>query len=168
MRTRAYRRPFDEVAEDCLDEVCRYLTFFTRDAVVAEDLTAETFERALRGWRKYDPRRGPELPWLCAIARRVALDHFRAESRRRGREERYARAERTIDHLDPDGFSPELAAALDSLSAGEREVIALRIVLDLDADAAARILGIGRTACSMRLSRALGKLAERMEFHALA
>ena len=44
----------------------------------------------------------------------------------------------------------------------------LRIVLEFDADTTAGILGIGRTACSMRLSRALGKLGERMESHAIA
>ena len=47
-------------------------------------------------------------------------------------------------------------------------MVALRIVLDLDADAAARVLGVGRTACSMRLARALAKLEERMEAHAVA
>ena len=41
-------------------------------------------------------------------------------------------------------------------------MLALRVVLDLDADAAAGVLGIGRSACSMRLARALGKLEERM------
>jgi RNA polymerase sigma factor (sigma-70 family) len=166
--TRTPRRPFADVAEDCLDDVRRFLVFFTGDTAVADDLTAETFERALRRWKRYDPRRGPELPWLCAIARRVALDHFRSESRRRGREQRYAREEPQIESLEPVGFSPELASALETLSAGEREVIVLRIVLELDADTAARILGIGRTACSMRLSRALGKLGERMESHAIA
>jgi RNA polymerase sigma-70 factor (ECF subfamily) len=98
----------------------------------------------------------------------VALDHFRSESRRRGREHRYAAEEPHVEDLAPVGFSPELSEALATLSAGEREVIVLRIVLELDADAAARVLGIGRTACSMRLSRALGKLGERMESHALA
>ena len=165
---RTSRRPFAEVAEDCLDDVRRFLVFFTGDAAIADDLTAETFERGLRKWTRYDPRRGPELPWLCAIARRVALDHFRAEARRRGREQRYAQDELQIETWEPGGFSPELAAALETLSAGEREVIVLRIVLEFDADTAARILGIGRTACSMRLSRALGKLGERMESHAIA
>jgi DNA-directed RNA polymerase specialized sigma24 family protein len=40
-------------------------------------------------------------------------------------------------------------------------------VLDLDAEAAARVLGISRSACSMRLARALQKLEERLESHAL-
>ena len=65
----------------------------------------------------------------------------------------------------PEGLSPELEAALASLSAGEREVIALRILLELDGDEAARVLGISPTAVSTRLSRALTKLEERMTVH---
>ena len=57
---------------------------------------------------------------------------------------------------------------MQTLTAGEREVIALRVVLDLDAQTAADVLGISRTACSMRLARALQKLEERMTADALA
>lgn len=157
---------FTEVAERHLDSVFRYVLLLTGDRALAEDLTAEAFEKALRSWRRYDPRRGGPAAWLCAIARTTALDHFRAEERRRRREERFAleNLELVTEPLDP-SFSPELDDALRSLSAGEREVLALRIVLDLDGDAAARVLGITPTACSTRLSRALHKLEERMESH---
>ena len=162
------RRGFAEVAEEHLDDVHRYLLMLTADHTLAEDLSAETFEKAFKSWRRYDPRRASERTWLCRIARNVALDHFRSESRRRRREERYA-LESDHDADMPDlGFGPELEAALRTLSAGEREVLALRVVLDLDADAAARVLGIGRSACSMRLTRALGKLEERMAADARA
>lgn len=163
-RRASFRRSFAEVATDHLDAVYRYLLVFTADPALAEDLAAETFEKALRSWRRYDPRRGSERAWLCRIGRSVALDYFRAESRRRRREERYAgvRDAREEAPLEP-GFSPELEGVLRSLTAGEREVLALRVVLDLDAEEAARVLGIARTACSMRLARALGKLEEGME-----
>ena len=167
-RRAALRRSFGEAAADHLDAVHRYLLMLTADSSLAEDLTAETFEKALRSWRRFDPRRGSERTWLCRIGRSVALDHFRAESRRRRREERYALAGGEEVAPIELGFSPELEAALRSLTAAEREVVALRIVLDLDADAAARVLGVGRTACSMRLARALAKLEERMEAHAVA
>ena len=36
------------------------------------------------------------------------------------------------------------------------------MILELDGDTAARVLGISQTACSTRLSRALGKLEERI------
>jgi RNA polymerase sigma-70 factor (ECF subfamily) len=152
---------FESVAERHLDDVHGYLVYLTRDRVTAEDLTAETFEKALRQWRRFDPRRGSARTWLLNLARSTALDHFRAEERRRRRERAYALEQRERED-GPLGLSPELERALAELSAGEREVIALRVLLDLDGEAAARVLGISATACSTRLSRALKKLEERM------
>ena len=106
-------------------------------------------------------RRGSTRTWLLAIARTTALDWFRAEERRRRREHAVALPDLHEDHL-VEGLSPALEQALASLTAGEREVIALRVVLELDGEAAARVLGVSQTACSTRLSRALKKLEERM------
>ena len=139
----------------------------TKNWALAEDLTSETFETALRKWKQLDPRRGTHRAWLLAIARSTALDWFRADARRRKREER-------ADAQDPrgeretafgDGFSIELEEALRALNAGEREVVALRIVLELDGDETAELLGITPTAVSTRLHRALAKLEERMRHH---
>ena len=160
---------FGTVAEEHLDAVYAFLLYVTGDRTVAEDLTGETFERALGRWRRFDPRRGTAKTWLCQIARSAALDHFRSESRRRRREETYALQDVTVsEDVFGEGLSPELDAALRSLSPGEREVIALRVVCDLDGDTAARVLGISRTACSTRLSRALRKLEEKVRDDVLA
>jgi len=77
---------FAEAARRHLDDVHAFLVYLTGDRVVAEDLTAETFARALERWHRYDPRRGGPRTWLCQLARSTALDHFRAEDRRRRRE----------------------------------------------------------------------------------
>ena len=79
----------DVVAED-LDAVYRYLVYLTGDRAAAEDLAAETFERAFRSWRRFDPRRGAPRTWLCRIAHSAAVDWFRAEARRQRREESYS------------------------------------------------------------------------------
>ena len=150
---------FAQAAERHLDDVYGYLAWFTGDRFVAEDLAAETFERALRLWHRFDAQRGSARTWLCQLARTVALDHFRSERRRHGREQRVALPERYDEPL-AEGFSPELEAALRVLTAGEREVIALRVVLELDASTAARVLGISPTNCTTRLARALKKLEE--------
>jgi RNA polymerase sigma-70 factor (ECF subfamily) len=154
---------FSDAAQRHLDDVHRYLVFLTGDRVAAEDLTAETFERALRAWHRFDAERGSAKTWLCTIARSSALDWFRAEERRRRREDAYARAGDVYeDARFSEGFSPALAEALVGVSAAEREVVALCVVLELDRAAAARVLGISETACTTRLSRALKKLEERM------
>ena len=152
---------FAQAAESHLDDVYGYLVWFTGDRFLAEDLAGETFERALRLWHRFDPGRGSARTWLCQVARTVALDHFRSEKRRQRREQLVARPERIEDRL-VEGLSPELEAALLALTAGEREVIALRIVLDFDARTAAGMLGISPTNCTTRLNRALGKLQEAL------
>jgi len=150
---------FGEAAERHLDDVYGYLAWFTGDRFVAEDLAGETFERALRLWSRFDPQRGSARTWLCQVARTVALDHLRSEKRRTRREELAAVPE-AFEARIAEGFSPELETGLRTLSAGEREVIALRVVLDLDAGTAARVLGISPTNCTTRLNRALKKLEE--------
>ena len=164
MGVRVTARPsFAAIAEEHLDAVYRYLLLMTRDRTIAEDLTGETFEKAFRSWRRFDPRRASPRTWLCQIARSAALDHFRSEERRRRRETRYAAgAPETDERSLGEGLSPALEEALGELSAGEREVIALRVLLEFDGRTAARMLGISQTACSTRLSRALQKLEEKV------
>jgi RNA polymerase sigma-70 factor (ECF subfamily) len=152
---------FAQAAESHLDDVYGYLAWFTGDRATADDLTGATFERALRLWPRFDPKRGSAQTWLCQVARTVVLDHFRSERRRIRREELAAPAER-VDARFVEGLSPDLEAALGALTAGEREVVALRIVLDVDAQTASRVLGISPTNCTTRLNRALRKLEEAL------
>lgn len=164
MKAKRSAEDFAEAARRHLDDVHAFLVYLTGDRAVAEDLTAETFARALERWHRYDPRRGGPRTWLCQLARSTALDHFRAEDRRRRREGRYAVAElrESAEPVFGEGLSPALERALAQLSAAEREVVALRVVLELDGEGAARVLGISTTACSTRLSRALAKLEKEV------
>jgi RNA polymerase sigma-70 factor, ECF subfamily len=159
---RAARPTFAEVATAHLDAVYGYLVFLTGDRSAAEDLAAETFEKAFRTWRRFDPQRGSPRTWLCQIARTSAIDWFRAEARRKRREETYSR---DLGHATEliDGLPGPLEQAVRELSPAEREVVALRVLLELDGPSAARVLGISQTACSTRLSRALKNLEERID-----
>ncbi|MGH2998044.1 MAG: RNA polymerase sigma factor [Gaiellaceae bacterium] len=155
------RAGFADVVAEQLDAVYGYLVYLTGDRTAAEDLAAETFEKAFRTWRRFDPRRSSPRTWLCRIAHNVAIDWFRSEARRRRREETYARDVDVVGELGDDLPGP-MEEALRELSAAEREVVALRVLLELDGPSAARVLGISQTACSTRLSRALKKLEERI------
>src|SRR6478736_610695 len=90
-RIDAVQTEFAEAAERHLDDVHAFLVYLTGDRAMAEDLTAETFARALERWRRFDPRRGGPRTWLCQLARSTALDWFRSEARRKRREETYSR-----------------------------------------------------------------------------
>lgn len=155
------RASFADVVVEQLDAVYGYLVYLTGDRTAAEDLAAETFEKAFRTWRRFDPRRSSPRTWLCRIAHNVAVDWFRAEARRRKREDVYMRDVGVIGEF-VDGLPGPLEQALRELSPAEREVVALRVLLELDGPSAARVLGISQTACSTRLSRALKRLEEKL------
>ena len=61
--------PFVDAAP-LIRRVYSYVAYRIGDGPEAEDLTSETFERAVRYRSSYDARRGGPLPWLIGIARR--------------------------------------------------------------------------------------------------
>ena len=153
---------FAQAAEAHLDDVYGYLAWFTGDRGAAEDLTGETFERALRLWHRFDPARGSARTWLCQVARTVALDHFRSERRRTRREQLAAPHER-VDERFAEGLSPDLEAALArALRRRARGDRACASCSTSTPTTAARVLGISPTNCTTRLNRALKKLEEAL------
>src|SRR4051794_38929170 len=159
VRQDAFERLFEEHARPLL----AFLTYRTGDPVLAEDLLADTFERALRGRRGFDPRRGSEKRWLYAIA----LNLLRDRSRRRATE---AAAVEALAVTVPPSHSPiegleqrdSVIEALTVLTQEEREAVALRFGADLTVPEMARVVGIKLPAMEARLYRALGKLRDAL------
>ena len=56
--------------EPLIRRVYAYVAYRVGDGPDAEDLTSETFERALRYRKSYDPRKGEPVAWLLGIAKR--------------------------------------------------------------------------------------------------
>ncbi len=70
------RRAFADLYDVHVDAVYRYAFFRVRSDAEAEDVTSETFQRALVAMPRYEPRR-PFLAFLYTIARNVIADRFR-------------------------------------------------------------------------------------------
>src|SRR5688572_20268561 len=54
-----------------------FLVYRTGNRALAEDLVADTFERAMRARRRFDRRRASETTWLYTIALNLLRDHGR-------------------------------------------------------------------------------------------
>ena len=78
-----------------------FLAYRTGDRALAEDLLADTFERALRSRKRYDRRRGPAKAWLYTIALNLLRDHVR----------RAAAEGRAIERVGPAAASSEASRA---------------------------------------------------------
>ena len=123
IRTRPGAGPeaFDDLVEAHLGDVHRYLVYLTGDRTLADDLTADAFERAWKQRDRFDPRRAGPRSWLLTIARSCALDHLRAERRRGARERLAAMREPGRDAEDAAGLCDGYSAALEAgLAPAER------------------------------------------------
>lgn len=136
---------FGETYEEELPRVYGYVAYQVNSREEAEDLTQQTFERALTHWGEFDDRRATITTWLLAIARNLVVDHFRARARRPPIVSLDELSETQLDstgHSDPAlGVAPELESALSGLGERERELIALRYGADLPAHRSRRSPG---------------------------
>jgi RNA polymerase sigma-70 factor (sigma-E family) len=123
---------------------------------LAEDQVAEAFAKAWASWRKVRRHPAPRA-WVV----RTALNTGASWWRRRSRELPLADHDLTTAGDLGDGLDALLLTALRRLPPRQREVIALRIFLDLDNDTIARQLGIEAGTVRMHLSR--GVMALRRE-----
>ena len=146
--------------ESLIRRVYAYVAYRIGDGVEAEDVTSEAFERALRYRASFDPRRGDAASWLIGIARRCIADA--------------ALNRLHVTDATGDGAAPgdleadamqrlELAGALESLDARQRELIALRFGADLTARQIGGLLEMKTNAVEVALHRVLGTLRTALE-----
>lgn len=124
---------------------------------MAEDQVAEAFAKAWVSWRKVSRHPAPRA-WVV----RTALNTGASWWRRRRRELPLADHDLTAPGDLGGGLDAALLTALWRLPPRQREVLALRIFLDLDTDVIARQLGIEAGTVRMHLSRAVAALRHEL------
>ncbi|MGO9559418.1 MAG: RNA polymerase sigma factor [Acidimicrobiales bacterium] len=132
---------------------------------LAEDLTAETFARALRYRSGFDPARGTEIAWLFGIATGLVSSHRRTESRRlralsrlAPREREQSPEEATVASLDAERLLPLVARALSQMPRNQRDALYLVGVARLSYEEAASALSVPIGTVRSRVSRARAQL----------
>lgn len=71
------RESLDQLVRQHEARIFNFLLRLTSNREDAEDLTQETFVRAIRGLAGFKNSQGRFLPWLFAIARNLAASHYR-------------------------------------------------------------------------------------------
>ncbi|HEX2465939.1 MAG TPA: RNA polymerase sigma factor [Thermoanaerobaculia bacterium] len=135
-----------------------------RDRSVAEDLVQEVFVRVLKyrhTWRD----EAEFVPWMFALARNAAVDHFRSRTRDSKRDaaalpDLTTQPAHAVERLEELERATQLRAALDLLAPDKREVLLLARFGELRHDRIAAMLGISPGAVRVRLHRALKELRE--------
>ena len=154
--------------------VYNYFRFRTGDPTHAEDLTAETFERAWRGRHRYRHDQGAFAAWLFGIARKVAAKFYR-QQRRASRQQSLSDTIPDVGTQDAhDGRGTEAAvqkqlnaarlnALLTELNDRERELIALKYGAQFNNRQIARISGLSESNVGTILHRTVQSLRQQWE-----
>lgn len=145
--------------EPLIRRVYAYAAYRMGHGVDAEDVTSETFARALRYRDSYDSAKGTPISWLIGIARRCVDESYSQprfaadppECAGSGDLEREA-----VDRLT-------VMAAVDKLCDRDRELIALRYGADLSAGQIAERLEMTTNAVDVALHRARSRLRAVLE-----
>lgn len=156
----------------------RYVRVRTGDAQVAEDLTAQVFEQAIKGIGGYRYQGKPVLAWLYRIARNLVSDHLKQARRHEtqplsatrghamsGAVPSWTGGQTPLRSGDPAGgvHLLDVRNALLQLKDAHREVLALHYYVGLPLPEVAAMLGKKERAIYSLHARAIEALRRRMD-----
>jgi RNA polymerase sigma-70 factor (ECF subfamily) len=159
---------FGQLYDRYVDQVYRYIAYRVASSQVAEDLTSETFLRALRRIGSFTWQGRDVGAWFTTIARNLVADHYKSG--------RY-RLELTTEDVSDSGTAPVmegperavlegmtnkvLLQAVKQLNAEQQECIVLRFLQGLSVAETAQVMGKNDgaiKALQYRAIRTLGRL----------
>jgi RNA polymerase sigma factor (sigma-70 family) len=158
------REDFESLYEQHAQGLFAFLAYRTGDRTLAEDLVAQTFERALRSRRRFSRRRGSEKTWLYAIGLNCLRDHMRRRSVEQRALERHGLEAEAVSNPGTEAVESRdaIRRALEVLSEEEREATALRYGADLTVPEIAELTGEKLTTVEGRVYRALRKMRDEI------
>jgi RNA polymerase sigma-70 factor (ECF subfamily) len=160
---------FGELYDRYVDLVYRYIYYRVRSAQVAEDLTSETFLRALRRLSSFTWQGRDVGAWFVTIARNLIADHYKS-SRYRFElvsDDLTTVSEATMSQEGPEGAVLEamqntvLLEAVKQLNPEQQECIVLRFLQGFSVAETAQVMGKNDgaiKALQYRAVRSLGRL----------
>jgi RNA polymerase sigma factor (sigma-70 family) len=148
---------FAEFYRETKDECLFTVLVSVGDRDTAQELVAEAFARAWASWRTLSRHPAPTA-WVIRTALNVNISWWRRRRREVTVPDAGAVAGLRTAEGSAGSVDPLIMAALLRLPARQRQVVALRLFLDLDTDHAARVLGIAPGTVQAHLGRALAAL----------
>jgi RNA polymerase sigma factor (sigma-70 family) len=151
------RLDFAEFYRSSRDDCLRTVLVIVADRDSAQELVAEAFARACASWRTLSKHPAPAA-WVVRTALNLNISRWRRRRELPVPDPSLLAGRPAAATAAQDPVDPQIMAALLRLPARQREVIALRLILDLDTSATARMLGITPNTVMAHMTRALATL----------
>ncbi len=157
---------FGNLYQRYVDKIYKFIYYKTHHKETAEDLTSQTFFKALENIKNFDSDKGQFSSWLYRIAKNCVIDYYRTKKE-------------TIDIFDAwdlvgredikrdSEFKEQLEKVeryLEQFTSEQREIIVMRVWQDMTHKEIAEIIGKSEDSCKMIFSRAINKLRKEEIF----
>lgn len=158
------RQAFGRLYDDYVREIYDFLYFKTHHKETAQDLTSQTFMKALQHLQTYDADKSSFGTWLYRIARNTATDHYRTKRSFVDIEDAWDLKDDTDLEQDADTavFMQKIKVHLAKLSSEQRDIVTMRVWQGKSYAEIASIVGKSEASCKMNFSRALKQLRKEM------
>lgn len=153
----AYRRYFQDVY--------RFTLGLTQDGPLAEEITQETFFKALQAFKKFDGSKDIRA-WLFTIARNRFYDHCRAQKRTISQEElpqELPEGVRIEEQVEDGERAFAIHQFLHSMAEPYKEVFTLRVFGELPFEKIGRLFGKSANWARVTFYRARVQITTHME-----
>lgn len=151
---------FGELYEQYVRKIYDFIYYKTHHKETAEDLTSQTFFKALEKIHTFKPDRGSFNTWIYQIARNTVTDHYRQSKTTLNIDDIWDLS--NDDDVERDADTrlqlEKVHQHLGKLKPELREILLLRLWNDLPFKDIADIVGKSEANCKMIVHRALGKL----------
>lgn len=158
VRVGTFQPDFAEFYRESKDACLFAVLVSVDDRDVAQDLVDEAFARAWASWRSVSRHSAPAA-WVVRTALNVGISRWRKRRREVPLPEPGKVADLAVRQEAADSpLDPRIMAALTRLPARQRQVVTMRLFLDLDTGRTAEVLGISPSAVKAHLARALATM----------
>lgn len=156
---------FEEIYRRYFRDVYRFARGLTQDEALAEEITQETFFKALKAVDKFDGSKDVRA-WLFTIARNAYYDHCRAQKRTIAREElpqELPDSVRIEDKVEDEERAFAIHRFLHGMEEPYKEVFTLRVFGELPYEKIGRLFGKSANWARVTFYRAKVRIMEHME-----
>lgn len=145
-------------------KIYNFIYYRTYHKETAEDLTSQTFIKALENIAKFKSEKGSFSAWLYRIARNTLFDYYRTKKGTAEINDAWQIVfENDIEYdLDIKEKMKQVKKYLIGLSAEQREIVLMRVWDGLSHKEIASVLGKSEAGCKMSFSRTLAKLRQEI------
>jgi len=155
---------FAQIYDTFITVIYQFIYYKTYHRETAEDLTSQTFLKALEKLHRFNPQKGSMATWLYQIARNLVIDHYRTKKHTLSIHDIWDLAGTHNVEIDLENKEQlqMVQAVLKALPMNQRDIIIMRVWQELPYKEIAEIMGKSEASCKMLFSRTIAYLRENM------